>query len=291
MQAGSKYRLRVPRAYNIHELKKIVCGLEETQKIDDLIQKIEFLKTTHFNEYIMLLQQLGWITKKNDILRLTCRGKIIQEISNKSDKLSDDEKSEYLKDFFSLDFVKKFMINVFEYDEKLLNNSKKCLTIPEIEEKYHSYRSIGKQASDRESRIIYNWLSALGLLESINFIDIKNNSINVCYHLVKNNISFEEFVKKIKIAYIKISNSNLQKGDLLEVEWINLPTIRRFFCSNFNVSKEVFDANFKKFVEKYPNLLQLASGSLLRKEVEREGIEINNRIIFYVRLTEGDFND
>jgi hypothetical protein len=291
MKNKSKIRVRVPRAYNISALKIIINALIDIQEIDDLISKLDFLKTTHFNEYLILLQRLGWVTKKTHILRLTARGKEIKNNFKNSKELSDSEKKEYLKDFLLLDFVKNFIVNVFDYDGEIKVSSTKCLTISEMEDKYQAYRQIGKQASDREARVIYNWLSTLGLLESINFIDTKKSAINVCYHLVKNQLTFEEFSKLIRIVYIKISNSNLQNGNLLEVEWINIPTIRRLFCSNYNISTDVFNEYFKKFVEKNSSVFQLASGSLLRNEVEREGIEINNRIIFYIRLTEGDFNE
>jgi len=291
MERKSITKLRVPRAYNIDDLTTIFKNIDDNQKFDNFVVSVNFYKISVLREYLNLLLQLKWIVLNYNRIKFTERGNDIRDALRINSNLTNDTKNEILKDFLSLDYVKKFLKEIFDFEDSAILLKGKCLTIPEMEAKYQSYRNISKTVANREARTIYNWLNYFEILESLAFVDDKKNCMNVCYHIITNELSFEEFAKQIVIAYLKISNMNMKAGNLLDVEWINIPTIRKFFCSQFYISKEKFDSFFKQYVEKYPGKFQLATGSLLRKEVERERIEINNRLIFYLRLTEGDFDE
>ena len=92
----------------------------------------------------------------------------------------------------------------------------------------------------------------------------------------------------IKPFYFKIVKNLQKQNELSNIIWIDFPTLRNNFCIKFNISKEQFDVLFKDYFNKNANAFQLASGQYLRTEVKNEGIEINNRWIYYVRLTDDD---
>lgn len=282
MDNEKKYirHLRIPRATNLLLLKKILNHLNDQNDLEDIYKSLKFESMIYLNEYILLLDMLRCIKKKNSSISLTNKGMEIKSKIDDKDKLTDNDKKIFRRDFLNLYPVKLFIKNVFNnhtLNEFIKNDI--CLTKEEIERKYQLYRKVNEITVSRESRIIYNWLLDLDVLESLKFIDFKKNDYKVCYHPIGREMDIKLFSKEIKIWFSKFSIRHEKKSD-----WFEIPTIRNHFCMQYNISKKQFDELFIDYIKTNPSVFQLSTGSSIRTEVEKEGIKINDKILFYVRL-------
>lgn len=269
--------LRVPRASNLVDLKCLLKKFQDKPNRKKLLNFDKLKKASHLIEYFKLLKLLNLIYEDRYFFTLTQRGKYIKHNISDSDKLTEQDVQILKEDFLKMEIVKLFFKNVFHFDisKNVLPNFD-CLSKDEIKKRYLSYRKISESVAARESRYIYNWLLDLETIEPLyNFK--KYEVSNVCYHIIGKDLDLNEFSKKIKIAIFK---ANIMKSD-----WIEIPVVRNLFCIRNNISKEQFNKLFIEYIDKNPFDFQLSTGSLLRKEVEKEGVQINRKIYFYVKLT------
>jgi hypothetical protein len=281
MLLNHKINLRIPRASNLVDLKLLLISSQEKQKISELLSIEKFKKENYLEEYLKLLRLLGFIQENKYLFLLTNKGKDIKFKISKTSELTEDDKKVLREEFSHLDIVKIFLRNVFYFDELKKNYpNEECLTKEDIKERYLKYRELNDAVAERESRIIYNWLLGLEVIEPLQILDNKNKGFNVCYHMIGRDLDFDEFSKKIKSTIFNALKDNRQKS-----EWIEIPKVGNLFCIQNNISKKQFKKFFIEYVIKNPFNLQLSTGSLLRKEVEVEGIEMNNKLYFYVKLT------
>ncbi|MGB8218363.1 MAG: hypothetical protein WCE94_13775 [Candidatus Methanoperedens sp.] len=276
-----KINLRIPRASNLVDLKLLLINSQEKQKISELLSIEKFKKENYLEEYLKLLRLLGFIQEDKYLFLLTNKGKDIKFKISKTSELTEDDKKILKEEFSQLDIVKIFLKNVFYFDVHKNNfPNEECLTKEDIKGRYLKYRELNDAVAERESRIIYNWLLGLELIEPLQILDNKNKGFNVCYHIIGKDLDFDEFSKKIKSTIFNALKDNRQKS-----EWVEIPKVGNLFCIQNNISKKQFKKFFIEYVIKNPLNLQLSTGSLLRKEVEIEGIEMNNKLYFYVKLT------
>lgn len=276
----NKSNFRVPRASNLVILKELVINLKENQKIDDLLNISKISKETHLGEYVQLILILGWMYKDNLSLLLTNEGKRVKKLLSDETSLTDNDKNIMKDAFFELELVKKFMCLVFSFNvlKKNMINTE-CLSKEQIISKYLVYRNVSRSVAERESRTIYNWLLDLDVLESLRILDYNKESFRVRYHIIGRNVTLSEFSKEIKVKVL-----NALSGKLSKLDWIEIPRVRYLFCIEKGISKNQFNKLFMTYIKENPNHFQLSTGSLLRKEVENEGIIINEKYYFYVRL-------
>ena len=281
MLLNHKINLRAPRASNLVDLKYLLINSQEKQEIQELLKIEKFKKENYLQEYIKLLSLLGFIYEDKYFFLLTNKGKSIKLKISKTDVLTDNDKEILKTDFLQLDTVRLFLKNIFHFDaNKKSYPNDECLTKQDIKERYLKYRKVNDAVADRESRIIYNWLSGLGIIEPLHILDSKNKGFNVCYHIVGQNLNFDDFSKKIKLVTLEAVIDSRQKS-----EWIEIPTVRNLFCTQNNISKNQFNNFFIEYVNKYPSVFQLSTANFLRKEVENEALEIRNKLYFYIKLT------
>ena len=278
---------RVPRASNLVDLKLLLLNFKEKQELKDLQNFDKFKKESYLVEYLKLLKLIGLIIDYKYYLSLTENGKEIKNIISSEDILTERDKEILKKEFLHLEIVARFLKNVFDFDIiKKYHTVERCLSKDDIKEKYLTYRKISESVAERESRLIYNWLLDLSVIESLRIIHNGNKRLSFCYHIIGNDLHFDEFNKKIKLTIFKAMKDTRKKS-----EWIEIPKVRNLFCIENSISKEQFDKHFIEYITKYPFKIQLSTGSLLRKEVETEGIEINNKLYFYVKLIRGIINE
>lgn len=274
--------LRIPRATNLLLLKKILNHLNNQNDLEDIYKSFKFESMVYLNEYVLLLDMLQYVKKNNSSINPTNKGLIIKSKIDGDDELTENDKKIFRKDFLDLYPVKLFIKNIFDYH--IINESIKndiCLTKEQIEKKYQSYRKVNEITASRESRIIYNWLLELDVLESLKLDDLKRNEHKVCYHLIGRKVDLNLFSKEIRPCFYKFSVRFKQKSD-----WVEIPIIRNHFCIQYNISKKQFDELFKDYIKANPFAFQLSPGSSIRTEVDNESINIDGKNYFYVRLME-----
>ncbi len=273
---------RVPRAASLLNLKKIMLYLKDEITINELMAICEIGKRSYFLEYLKLLDILGWAHYKNDFIISTSEGEVIKSKLSKTEFITDNDCQIIRREFLKLGFIRKFMLVVFNFD--ITNrrlSSGVCLTKDEITKKYLEYRKVSQSVVERESRLIYNWLLGLKVLETLPIID-KYKDDKVCYHVIGAEVSFEKFTKRIKPTVFRAINGKRKPS-----EWVEIPKVRNLFCIENDISKSQFDKLFLAYIKKYPETFQLSTATTIRPEVEREGIKSNNSIIyFYVKLSE-----
>lgn len=273
---------RVPRAASISILKKIMLHLRDEITINELMAISKIDKRSYFLEYLKLLNILRWAHYKNELVVLTSEGKVIKSKLSKTEFISNNDCQIIRRNFLKLVFIRKFMLAVFKLD--IVNqglSSGVCLTKGEITKKYLEYRKVSQSVAERESRLIYNWLLGLKVLETLPIID-KYRDDKVCYHVIGAEVSFEKFTKRIKPTVFMAINGKRKPS-----EWVEIPKVRTLFCIENGISKSQFDKLFLAYIKKYPETFQLSTATTIRPEVEREGIKSNNSIIyFYVKLSE-----
>lgn len=278
----NKLRYRVPRASNLIDLKRLLLNLQEKQQLKELLDNNKFKKESYLIEYIKLFKLLGLIDESYHHFLLTEKGKDVKfEVSNE-DILTKKDKDILKNCFNKLEIVSTFLENIYDFNINQENYPfGVCLTKEEIKKRYLSYRDVSESVAERESRFIYNWLVDLDVIESLSILSEKNKNFHLCYHIIGNDVAFELFGKKIKLTIFLIMKERKKR------DWIEIPEVRNSFCNNNSISKEQFNNLFIEYIKKHPLVLQLSTGSLLRKEVEKDGIEINNKLYFYVKLTRG----
>ena len=223
---------RVPRAASISILKKIMLYLKDKIKINELMAICEIDKRSYFLEYLKLLDILGLVHYKNDLVILTSEGKVIKSKLSETKFISDNDCQIMKSEFLKLGFIRKFMLVVFNFDitnQRL--SSGVCLTKDEITNKYLEYRKVSQSVAERESRLIYNWLLGLKVLETLPIID-KYKDNKVCYHVIGAEVSFEKFTNRIKPTVFRAINGKRKPS-----EWVEIPKVRNLFCIENNISK------------------------------------------------------
>lgn len=277
MLLNHKKSLRVPRASNLVDFKLLLINSQDKQEVKELLSFEKFKKENYLEEYLKLLKLLGLINETRNYFLLTNKGKNVKFKLSKTPELNECDKETLKEEFLQIETVKIFLKNVFNFDVTKKNyHIEECLSKEDIKKRYLSYRKVSETVVERESRIIYNWLLDLGVIESLRILRDKNNGLNVCYHIVGNVLDFDDFSKRIKLTIFKARTKS---------DWIEIPKVRNLFCINNSISKNQFNKFFIEYVNKYPFDLQLSTGSLLRKEVETEGIDINNKLYFYIKLS------
>ena len=270
--------VRVPRATNLVKLKKLLLAIEGETKVNLLLPNSNFSKI-HFFEYLNLLKLLGWISFNNNFIILTMRGQKVQQKLNKnsdSDTLTDDDIGIFKKDFLRLNLVKNFLHNIFDADLSSGSYSQVAITKKDIEQKYAIYRNLSDAVAGRESRLIYNWLSNLGVIESLPYIYNYGHYILV-YHLVGKEIN-PSFFNKIFPPFL----NKLFENYKFPSHWIEIPLVRADFCIENNISKKQFDDLLIMYIEEGYDKVQLSTATSIRPEVEKEGLKMNNKIYFYI---------
>ncbi|MCX9083297.1 MAG: hypothetical protein OIN87_00685 [Candidatus Methanoperedens sp.] len=277
MLLNYKLNLRVPRASNLLDFKLLLINSQDKQDVKELLSFEKFKKENYLEEYLKLLKILGLIYENRKFFLLTNKGNNIKYKLSGTLELTESDKDVLKEEFLQMEIVKTFLKDVFNFDAtKKIYPIEECLSKEDIKKRYLLYRKVSESVADRESRVIYNWLLNLGIIESLRIIDNKNNGFNVCYHLIGKDFDFDNFSKIIKLTIFKARSKS---------DWIEVPKVRNLFCLHNNISKKQFNKFFIEYVNKYPSDFQLSTGSLLRKEVENEGLEINNKLYFYIKLT------
>jgi hypothetical protein len=236
--------------------------------INELMAICKIGKRSYFLEYLKLLDILGWAHYKNNLIIFTSEEEVIKSKLSKTEYISDNDCQIMRREFLKLGFIRKFMLVVFNFDiTNQRSSSGVCLTKDEITKKYLEYRKVSQSVAERESR-------------TLPIID-KYKDDKVCYHVISAEVSFGKFTNRIKPTVSRAINGKRKSS-----EWVEIPKVRNLFCIENDISKSQFDKLFLAYTKKYPETFQLSTATAIRPEVEREGIILNNGIIyFYVKLS------
>lgn len=272
--------LRVPRASNFNKLKKLFLTIDGYKNIDQIFLSTALFKSkSHFAEYYKLLILLDWIIKFESKFLISNKGSEIKAKLSQVSELNDSDLEIFKNEFLKLFSVKTFLKNIFNYDlSNELPDNAFCLKKGEIEMLYNNYRGLSTSVVERESRVIYNWLTTLNIIESLNIYD--KNYREVCYHLTINKLSKMRFPSTLRNIYFKILEDYK-----IRTEWIDIPVLRNKMCIENFISKQNFNDLLINYIQTNSNEIQISTGSYIRKEVENEGLNIKNKTYFYLKFT------
>lgn len=285
MEKKFEHLFRVPRAPNLKILKSIM--LKTDNKIEYDINKFpDFTKKSFWAEYVKLLKILGWVNEEKEPFFLSQKGLTIKfSLQNNSNGSADD--LGIIKDeILSLRLIRFFLKEIFDFNYETISNDyckekNKCYLLGEIYEKYHSYRNISKNTSNREARLIVNWLLQLGLLESLPSFDKNFSIVKSCYHIIGNSMNYQEFERIITNPeiFVKIQNQYKKRSN-----WIEIPLLRKWICVQYCISLAMFNENLIAVLQKNPNIFSLSKSTIIRTEVVNEGLKYDTDIYFYIRM-------
>jgi hypothetical protein len=276
--------LRIPRAPNLVILKSIIIKLHNHDILENVQKNHGFNKKSFFVEYIKLLELLGWVQLKKDNLVITNKGEQIKldlTLNSNSRQQNMNIIKPELLNFYP---IQKFLREIFNFKKGYGEETNRCYHMNEIYEKYNNYRKISKIVSNREARLIVNWLSQINILESLPSFNPNDSDIKLCYHIIGYDISYLEFQKIIASPNLFNRIQNLYKK---RSEWIEIPILRKCVCIQHNISKKQFDDNLIKFMEKNPHFFNLSKSTIMRTEVVNEGLKYEESHYFYIRINKG----
>lgn len=272
-------RSRIPRAPNLKSakliLKKIsnrdLISIDDYQSIGRCVLDSNY--SMYLNDYLKLLIMLQSVKKVNKVIVIPDSTRVITREFTEREELTKCEVDFFKNRLLSNDSVRWFIESIFGYDikkERWLSKSK-SITSKAIANQYIALTGLSSSTGRREARLLTNWLGQIGLIEQ---------SYNGKYYLTVGKLSFEMFVRVFEDKY-----RELEKAERSGTKWVEIPHIQASICEDYNISKKMFDSYFRRLVELRKGQISISPGSAGLKEVKRFGVEINSKLIYYMRVT------
>jgi hypothetical protein len=273
--------IRIPRAPNLEILKEIVIKSSDNEILTDIQKEHGFSKKSFLDEYVKFLKILGWIHPTKGNLLFSEKGKEIKQNLELRPDFSQEDIEIIRAEILKLPRIKNFLHGILNFENEKINERNKCYLLEDIYVKYNAYRKISKSACNREARLIVNWLLQLNMLESLPSFNSNFSEMKLCYHMIGNQMSYQDFQKIIsnKEFFQKIQNEYQKRSN-----WIEIPILRKCICVQFNLSRKQFDDNLKLFIKTHPNFFNLSKSTIIRTEVVSEGLKYGTDIYFYIRI-------